>query len=190
MAEGIAEKLEKVKEDLKTPPKLSEVEKKKITATFEALKEILDDTLEIVLEKDRAEAFRYTNLFVAGIQQVDVNFIGGVKPPKEKEDEGEPIEEPDQTPENILSTPKGPVKKPDFLSFTQELSVRELKVGNAKLDCFIQFPEVGEAIVCADCSRTRMKECIRMEDPTVNPDDDYEMDVKAIRKEREALNQQ
>ena len=49
MAESsLKEKLQKIFEELKTPPKLSEVEKDKISKTFEAMKEVLDDTLEIV----------------------------------------------------------------------------------------------------------------------------------------------
>ena len=179
---SIVDKLKKIREDLKTPPTLSTVEAEKITATFEAMKEILDDTLKIVLEKDRAEAFRYTNLVVTAIQQADTNFIGGVVAEKLINEENDPNEiiEPDGL--NAVRTSKEPVEKPDFIAFTQGLSTRQMNVAK-RLDCFKQFQdeEVGDAIVCDDCSQEKMIACIRMEDPTIDPNDDYELDVKMMR---------
>jgi hypothetical protein len=177
MATSLADKLKKIREELKTPPKLSTVEAEKITATFEAMKEILDDTLKLVLEKDRAEAFRYTNLLVTAIQQADVNFIGGVAV------EPEINEENPETPKNEKTKTTQPTEKPDFLGFTQGLTPHQMNVAQ-RLDCFKQYEELGDDIVCLDCTQEKMIACIRMEDPTINPDDDFELDVKMIRGER------
>lgn len=219
---AITDKLKKIREDLKTPPTLSSVEAEKITATFEAMKEVLDDTLKLVLEKDRGEAFRYTNLLVNSIQQADVNFIGGV-PVKEaitpENGANEIIKQPglnavstnketvQEVPSNKLFRTKREddilyyfnpeteewqtekptrkrevVDKPDFISFTEGLTTRQMAVSN-KLECFKQFPDIGDEIVCPDCSQEKMIACIRMEDPTVNPNDDFELDVKMMRKQ-------
>lgn len=175
LTEKLKEKLKQIKEDLKTPPKLSTVEIEKITATFKAMKEVLDDTLKIVLEKDRAEAFRYTNLIVESIQQADVKFIGGVTASVENEEDPE-------TKTILKKGPTGPVPKPDFLALTKELTEEQMNVA-MRLDCFKQFEEVGDAIVCADCSPERMIACIRMEDPAIDPNKDFELDVKMMRKQ-------
>ena len=174
LTEKLKERLQQIKEDLKTPPKLSSVEVEKITATFEAMKEILDDTLEIVLEKDRAEAFRYTNLVVSAIQQADVNFIGGLVAPEEKDEE-----DPDN-PKKLKKGPVGPVAKPDFKAFSDNLTPAQMNVA-MRLDCFRQYEEVGDAIVCADCSMEKMIACIRMEDPSIDPNDDFKLDLKMMR---------
>jgi len=187
MATSLADKLKKIREDLKTPPTLSTVEVEKITATFEAMKEVLDDTLKIVLEKDRAEAFRYTNLVVTAIQQADNNFIGGVVVEQVINPENSPNEIIPPLGQNAVRTKKGAVAKPDFMLFTKGLTTRQMGVAS-RLDCFKQFPEIGDAIVCPDCSQEKMIACIRMEDPAVDPDDDYKLDVQNMRKEQEEKN--
>lgn len=174
MADSLIDKLKKIKDNLATPPSLSTVEVEKITQTFEAMKEILDETLEDVLEKDRVEAFRYTNLLVQALQQADTNFQSGV-----------PVEERDET--NIIAAaqpaPKssGPVKKPDFNAFRKNLTSHQLSIAS-RLDCFKDYEEVGDTIVCNDCSMENMIACIRREDPTIDPNKDFELDVKMIRK--------
>ena len=173
LTEKLKEKLKQIKEDLKTPPKLSTVEVDKITATFVAMKGILDDTLQIVLEKDRAEAFRYTNLIVESIQQADVKFIGGVAATIEND----PEEDPDKS---LLHPELGPVAKPDFKALLEALTPEQTNVA-MRLDCVKQYEEVGDAIVCADCSPERMIACIRVEDPSIDPNKDFELDVKMMR---------
>lgn len=170
LTEKLKERLQQIKEDLKTPPKLSSVEVEKITATFEAMKGILDDTLEIVLEKDRAEAFRYTNLVVLAIQQADVNFIGGVVIEDKPEEEA------------LLHPELGPVPKPDFKALLEALTPEQNNVA-MRLDCVKQYEELGDEIVCADCSMEKMIACIRVEDPSINPNDDFELDVKMMREQ-------
>jgi len=171
---SLAEKLKKIKEGLKTPPKLSDVEKEKITTTFEGMKEILDDTLEIILEKDRKEAFRYTNILVTAIQQADIDFIAGAEV---EEEQIHQVEEKKQ--------PSGPVEKPDFEAFMENISDRQRNIGLRSLDCFQQFPEVGYDIVCPDCSMEKMIACIRMEDPSVDPNKDYELDLKMMQEKQD-----
>ena len=159
MAESsLKEKLQKIFEELKTPPKLSEVEKDKISKTFEAMKEVLDDTLEIVLEMDRGEAFRYTNILVTAIQEADANFMGGVEL---------------ETPIIAIAAPTGPVPRPDFAALRENLTEEQLAIGLRSLDCFQQFDEVGDDIVCPDCSMEKMFACIRREDPSVDPKRDF-----------------
>lgn len=172
MGESLVDKLKKIKENLVTPPSLSSVEVEKITQTFDAMKGILDDTLEDVLEKDRVEAFRYTNLLVQALQQADLNFKAGEAPEKA------PVE---QSAAASIASPNGAVtQKPDFVSFRGNLTPQQLSVAE-RLDCFKQFEEVGTDIVCNDCSMEKMIACIRMEDPTIDPNKDFEIDVKMIR---------
>ncbi len=190
MAEDLTDKLKEIQKKLKTPPSLSSVESDKITETFEAMKGVLDDTLAVVLEKDRAAAFRYTSLLVQALQQADTNFIGGV-PPTPAVDV-EPLPQPaaavqstaeGSTTEGLqirANSPKGPVAKPDFLEFSKSLTPHQMGIGS-RLDCFKQFPEVGDAIVCTDCTMEKMIACIRMEDPTIDPNKDFELDVKMMR---------
>jgi len=189
MAEDLTDKLKEIQKKLKTPPSLSSVESDKITETFEAMKGVLDDTLVVVLEKDRAEAFRYTSLLVQALQQADTNFIGGVPPIPAADVEPQPAEPGVQSTAEGSTTvglqiradsPKGPVAKPDFLEFSKSLTPHQMGIGS-RLDCFKQFPEVGDAIVCTDCSMEKMIACIRMEDPTIDPNKDFELDVKMMR---------
>ena len=195
MAEDLTDKLKEIQKKLKTPPSLSSVESDKITETFEAMKGILDDTLVVVLEKDRAEAFRYTNLLVQALQQADTNFIGGVPPTPDVEPRPAADVEPQPAEPVVQSTaegstteglqiradsPKGPVNKPDFLEFSKSLTPHQMNIAS-RLDCFKQFPEVGDAIVCTDCTMEKMIACIRLEDPTVDPNDDFKLDVEMMR---------
>lgn len=181
MAANLAEKLKKIKEDLKTPPKLSDVEREKITATFEAMKDVLDDTLEIVLEKDRAEAFRYTNLLVTSIQQADALFIGDVASNGLISGENGINENISREDGRTPATKKLPVKKPSWASFAEKLTERQREIGNRYLDCFQMYPDVGDEIVCNDCSLEKMIACIRTADPSIDPNEDFKLDLEMMK---------
>lgn len=60
-------------------PKLSEEEKEAFKRKFEAIKSLLDDTCEAILEMERDQARRYYQLIVEGLQEADVKLIGGAK---------------------------------------------------------------------------------------------------------------
>jgi hypothetical protein len=182
MGNYMKEKLKELKVKLEVPPKLSETEKEKFTEIFGGLQLILKDTLSVVLDMDRENAYRYMNLLVAGLQKVDVDYAAGVDPIPSKTQEKGPNDSlaPEDAEERV--EPRGPVAKPDWMSFTKELTPHQKNVGNRSLDCFKMYEEVGDEIVCPDCSPEKMVACIRAEDPTIDPADDIIREVDEARK--------
>ena len=184
MGSHMKEKLDELKAKLKTPPKLSDTEKEKFTEIFEGLQLVLKDTLDVVLDMDKDDAYRYMNLIVAGLQKVDVDYVAGVEPIltiNEEKAPNESIEPPGRiAPER--AQPKGAVVKPDFISFMKELDQHQLDLAYRALDCFKQFEEVGDDIVCPDCSLEKMVACIRAVDPTIDPVQDIIDEVDEARR--------
>jgi len=167
MEKRMKEKLEKLEEELKQIVTLSENEKEQITSTFEGLKLILETTLDVILALNREEAYRYTSLFVAGFMKIDTNYIEGIKVSKEDKS----------------SIPSKPVPKPDFISFVNNLEPRQRAIIK-QLDCYkgYQDPEIGDAIICPDCSPEKMLTCIQAADPAIDPNNDFKIDLELERK--------
>lgn len=182
MGSYMKEKLDELRKKLKTPPKLSDTEKEKFTEIFEGLQLVLKETLEAVLDMDKDDAYKYLNLLVAGLQKVDVDYEAGVEAKLAINEEKGPIESPESNGLPEKARPTGPVVKPDFISFTKDLTQHQLDLGYRVLDCFKQFEEVGDDIVCPDCSLERMVACIRAVDPTINPADDIIKEVDEARR--------
>lgn len=166
--EKASEKLKILEESLGVPVKLSEDEKDKFKGVFEGLKDWLDGTHDVVIEKDRDEAYRYLRLLLATLAKVDVDFIGGVIPPtKIGEDvllEVAPIEE----------EPLKPVIRPtkeQVNGWIDQMTPEIRMKATTLLDCLKQYldpeSEVGIDIICNVCSLEKMERCIRDEDPTI-----------------------
>ena len=184
MGNYMKEKLEELKAKLKIPPKLSDTEKEKFTEIFEGLQLLLKETLEVVLGLNKDDAYKYLNLLVAGLQKVDLDYEAGVEPIVAINEEKGPNESIRPSGRDALEVarPKGAVVKPDFISFTKELDVHQKDVANRALDCFKQYEEVGDDIICPDCSLERMVACIRAEDPSIDAAQDIIKEVEEARR--------
>ncbi len=161
-------RLKELEEGLKQVPALSDKEEEQITKVFEGLTVILEDTLAVILALNREEAYRYTELFVSGFMTISANYIGDMKAPKNDPKEHRALR---------------PTQKPDFKSFVDALEPR-LRAIIEKLDCYKNFinEEIGEAVVCDDCGLEKMLNCIRVEDPTIDPNEDFKIDLALERK--------
>ena len=182
MGNYMKEKLDELRKKLKTPPKLSDTEKEKFTEIFEGLQLVLKDTLEVVLDMDKDDAYRYMNLIVTGLQKVDLDYVAGVESKPAINEEKGPDESVEINGLPVKVHPTGPVVKPDFISFMKELDQHQLDLAYRVLDCFKQFEEVGDDIVCPDCSLERMVACIRAVDPTIDPMQDIIKEVEEARR--------
>lgn len=182
MGDYMKEKLKELRVKLKVPSKLSEVEKEKFIEIFGGLQLVLKDTLAVVLDMDREDAYNYMNLLVAGLQKVDADYAAGVEAKIAKNEEKDPneITDPEDVSEKVQL--RGPVAKPDWMSFTRELTPHQKDVANRTLDCFQMFDEVGDEIVCSDCSLEKMIACIRTEDSSIDPAEDIIKEVDEARK--------
>lgn len=185
MAELLRDKLQKISDKVKEPPKLTVEEKENFNEIFERIKGWLDDALEVVLEKDREEAYRYLNLLVAGLTKVDVDYIAGVVPPTAKKEENDAVEiiAPGGGDEqkNVASS-KNPVVKPDLLELINQLPSKEQSIAR-RLDCYRTYEELeNNEATCNDCGLEKLIECIRIIDPTINPAEDIIKEVEAARR--------
>ena len=166
----------KIQEEMEAPVKLSEVEKEKFNTTFEALKDWLDDGKDVMLEKDRDEAYRYVNLLISHLQMVDVDFIAGaskatpvIQPSPARQDRSG--NEVVQEPHNIKSVP---VTRPTVAQVDRWLETMNPQI-RAKvarlLDCFKQYldpdSEVGADVICTHCNPEEIAKCIRIADPSI-----------------------
>jgi len=177
--------LQKLSEKVKEPQKLTVEEKENFKEIFEGIKSWVDDALEVVLEKDREEAYRYLNLLVAGLTKVDVDYIAGVVPPKTKNEEnGEDEILGLQDEENLkdVASSKKPVVKQDLLDLINQLPARERSIAH-RLDCYHTYEEIeSNEGTCVDCSLEKLIECIRVIDPTIDPAQDIIREVEAARR--------
>lgn len=167
------DKLLKIQAEIGLPVDLSEVEKERFNNLFEALKGWLDDARDVVLEKERDEAYRYVNLLIAHLQRVDVDFVAAVEPPQDPLDAGGhtgidlSIKRP---PVRVRSRVVRPTKEQvDGWLANMIPAMREK--APVILACLKQYldPEsdVGLDVICPDCSPDRMVACIRAEDPSI-----------------------
>lgn len=166
--EKSSEKLKVLEESLGAPVKLSEDEKNKFKETFEGLKDWLDGTHDVVIEKNRDEAYRYLRLLLATLAKVDIDFIAGIK--ASSEPGGDILSEVDP----IEEEPSEPVVRPTREEIDGWLAKLkpEMKIKAAELlDCFKQYldpeSEVGIDVICNFCSPEKIARCIRDADPTI-----------------------
>ncbi len=159
--EKSSEKLKVLEESLGVPVKLSEDEKDKFKEIFEGLKDWLDGTHDVVVEKDRDEAYQYLRLLLATLTEIGSTKI---EPRVDALSEVAPIEE----------TPPEPVVRPTkeqvdgwLKRMTPEVRVK----AETLLDCIKQYVdpenEAGIEIICNFCSPEKMERCIRDEDPSI-----------------------
>lgn len=167
------DKLLKIQAEIGLPVDLSDVEKERFNNIFEDLKEWLDEARDVVLEKNRDEAYRYVNLLIAHLQRVDLDFVAAVEPPQDPLDAGGhtgvdlSIKGP---PKRIRSRVVRPTKEQvDGWLSNMIPAIREK--APVILECLKQYldPEsdVGISVICNDCSPDRMVACIQAEDPSI-----------------------
>lgn len=166
--EKSSEKLKVLEESLGVPVKLSEDEKEKFKTIFEGLKDWLDGTHDVVVEKDRDDAYRYLRLLLGILGKVDVDFVAGVMPSAkvgvDALSEVAPIEE--ELPEPVVRPTKEQVD-----GWLNQM-VPEMRVkAETLLDCIKQYVdpenEVGIEVICNFCGPEKIERCIRGEDPSI-----------------------
>ncbi len=159
------ERLREIQKTIGLPVRLSDVEKEKFTETFSSLKDWLDDGLESVLKMNRDPAYRYIDLLIKALQQVDVDFVAGVDrqiPGVERKIT--PSEEQPYEPIPIVRPTKEQVD-----GWLGEL-MPEVRIKAEELvDCIKQYVEPegpGIDVICNHCSKEEMEQCIRNADPS------------------------
>jgi len=177
-------KWEEIQNQMKTPVGLTELEKEKFRDIINAVKGMLDDSLDVMLGKSRSEAYRYIQLIVNAVQEADMKFAGGVQPPQ--------ILGLTLPTEQIK--PVGPVPELDFDKIYGSLSSTQQQKANRHLDCvktvfdlkkMLEDPETPEkerkkininTVLCNSpdktCSAEEMIKCITIADPSVRDEMD------------------
>jgi len=159
------DRLKEIAEQLKQTPKLSTEEKAQIQGVFDGLSQVLDATLETILCLDRLEAYRYTHLIVAAFRQIIADYQKEVTPPEEP---AKPAE------------PSAPTEKADLKALVQQLPPK-LQAVAKRVDCVSQLEEVGDDVICSDCSLEKLIECVRIIDPSIDPAQDIIDEVEKMR---------
>lgn len=161
---SIKEKLDQIRKDIAVPVKLSDNEKEQIKKAFMDVVSMLADSEKIVMEMSRDEAYRYVNLIIGGLQQADVNFIGGQKSKEPLiNSNGEPVKK----------VRGEPALRPNYEGLLEQLEPEERKKAEY-LECFTSFKESGIEAICPECTSEKMKTCIKTYDPSItirNPED-------------------
>lgn len=167
-AEKRKTKLLEIEMKIGAPVKLSEVEKDKFIETFDLLKGLLDDSQDSVLEMDRDAAYRYIRLLVAGLLRVDVDFVAGVtkpsEPPEVRPEGGEEETETIPVPDPVVRPTAEQVS-----GWLDSMTPKAKVIANERLDCIKQYLDPdgpGIDIICNFCSKDKMAQCIRDEDPS------------------------
>jgi hypothetical protein len=181
--------LNKLKEVMDKPVKLSETEKEKFNKVFELLHDWLKDSESEILELDREEAYRriaVLNTYMSNAQKqwldpgapvevqvqsrIRVNDTSGLINQKnvpliQTAPDGTPIEIIEETDrERFPVVKKETVTSEQFQGMLDALPDKARRIANT-LDCVKDFEEIPE-IICNGCNPERMMECIRMEDPS------------------------
>jgi len=181
MVPDISKKLDEISEKIKEPPKLSSEEKKNFTEIFTVLKGWLEDSLVVILEKNRDEAYRYMNLLIAGLKKVDLDYIAGVVPPEAKIEEDDPDKIIDPMQVLAPNEAKKPVVKPDLMELVSQLPPKERGMAS-RLDCCKSYEDGDNEATCTDCSLEKLIECVRIIDPTIDPAEDIIREVEEARR--------
>lgn len=169
------DKLLKIQEDVEIPVGLSELEKEKLTYTFDALKEWLEDAKAVVLGKSRLEAYRYVKLLISHLQMTDVDYVAGASTATPVIQPG-PLAALEQSEARVeQSAIKSPVvTRPTAEQVDGWLDGMNPQVRSKLvrlLDCFKQYldpeSEVGIEIICNYCSPEEIVKCVRVADPSI-----------------------
>lgn len=171
------DKLLKIREEMILPVGLSELEKEKISETFDALKGWLDEAKELVLVKPRLEAYRYVGLVIAHLQLVDVDYVAGkstastvtqsysLPAPGLEQDEAHVEKSAIKSPEVVRPT------EAQVDGWLDDMNPQVRSKLTRLLTCFKQYldpdSEVGIDIICTHCNPTEIAKCIRAEDPSI-----------------------
>jgi len=175
---------EEIQKQIEVPVGLTELEKEKLRNIINAVKGMLDESLEAILDMSRSKAYSYTTLIVNAVQEADMKFAGGVQPPQ--------ILELTLPTEQIK--PIGPVPELDFDKIYGSLSSTQQQKANRYLDCvktvfdlkkMLEDPETPEkerkkininTVLCNSpdktCSAEEMIKCIIIADPSVRDEMD------------------
>ena len=146
----------------------------KISKTFEALKEWLDDTEAVVLKKPRVEAYRLVKLVIAHLQMADADYVAGASRPSVVIDPvgASALVSPGHIEESAIRTRRHvkPTKElVDGWLESMNPAIRSKLV--RLLDCFKQYldPEsdVGIDIICPHCNPEEIAKCLRVADPSI-----------------------
>lgn len=197
---NLKEGLEEIRGMVGEPVKLSDVEKERFRKVIEQIKELFDDNLEVMLEMDRDDAYRYLNLLIQAFQQADANFVAGAAPAQIEAEEAVEVEEPKELDEEtqLRPSPKvvvAPGEKPNFDKIMEKLTDGERGKAKAYLDCVKTAMELKESgddsnqVLCNApdriCSADEMRRCIASEDPSIDTSQDIIDEVNAARESGE-----
>lgn len=191
------ERWKRLQEELARPVKLSELEKEKLRSVFEEVRQLLDENLEIIIEADRDDAYRYANLLIQAFNQAESDYADGVGV--------EEVEEGDHMPPRGIRPPvnlERPAvgspsrvgidlgERPDFHGILGQLNEKEREKATTLLDCVktgLELEGMGEdpsKALChgldRHCSVEEMRNCIGIEDPSVM--DEMDRDLQARRR--------
>lgn len=168
------DKLLKIREEMKVPVKLSELEREKFNKTFEALKEWLEDSRVSNIGKNRDEAYRYVDLLIGHLQMVDVDYIAGASraTPIVAPSAVEPGKvEPEGEPHAIKSLPHIRPTAEQVDGWLEDMNPQIRSKVTRLLDCFKQYldpdSESGIAVICDRCSPEEIVKCLRIADPSI-----------------------
>ena len=169
------DKLLRIQKDVEIPVGLSELEKEKLTYTFDGLKEWLDDARVVVLGKSRLEAYRYVKLLISHLQMTDVDYVAGVSTATPVIQPG-PLAGLEQSEAHVE---RSAIKSPNIVRPTKEQVDGWIESMNPRirsklvrlLDCFKQYldpeSEAGIDIICNHCTPDEIVKCITIADPSI-----------------------
>ena len=174
------DKLLKIREEMVLPVGLSELEKERVTGTFDALKVWLDDTKATVLEKPRLEAYKYIELLIAHLQMIEVDYKAGASRASVVKVNTDPIRvEAEESATGELEVPESNIASLPVVRPTVELVDGWLVDMNPQvrskltrlLTCFKQYldpdSEVGIDIICSHCNPAEIAKCLIIADPSI-----------------------
>jgi hypothetical protein len=185
------ELLDKLKKVLDEPVKLSDTEKEKLKAFFDELRGWLNITEESLLESERDEAYRRAGILVRQIAAIQKVFddpkktVPIIQKPSDTSPNSVPskpygvsrnvegvvelefIDDPDRFP--VIDASKKPTKE-QFQAWLNELEPKAKSIAD-RLDCVKDFPELGNEVICNECSKDALSQCIRNEDPSYTDSD-------------------
>ena len=175
------DKLLKIREEMVLPVGLSELEKERVTGTFDALKVWLDDTKATVLEKPRLEAYKYIELLIAHLQMIEVDYKAGASRASvvktssvdstEKQGQESATGELEVPEHNIESLPVVRPTAEQVDGWLGDMNPQVRSKLTRLLTCFKQYLDpdstVGIDIICSHCNPAEIAKCIIIADPKI-----------------------
>lgn len=154
---SLKERLEHIESSIAAPIKLTFQEKKSFKIAWKELLVALNERFDQVLEGEREKAYTYIEVMISAIRQADIFATTGKRPQRSSKVR------------DIAPREEGlPREKPDFNTILNNLSSEQKAKAEQYLDCVKQFPELGNEVICFDCSSERIVGCINTEDPTIH----------------------